>query len=114
MIAITFDPLKFTRTLKDSGLPEAQAEAIALAFRDAQGESEFTTKADHRDLDTRFTGEVKLLRSEMHGTEVRLANAIREVETRLSGEMKLLRWMMGATFGGVVFILLRLLIPVVH
>jgi len=46
MSAITFDTHKFIRRLKDSGLPEAQAEAIADAFREAQGEAELATKQD--------------------------------------------------------------------
>jgi len=35
MSAITFDTLKFARTLKDAGVPGEQAEAFANAFRDA-------------------------------------------------------------------------------
>lgn len=85
MTAITFDTLKFTRKLRDSGIPENQAEAIAAAFKEAQGEAELATKAD-----------------------------LRELKTELMGEMKLLRWIMGATFGGVIFILLRLLMPAAH
>ena len=33
MTAITFDTHKFVRRLKEAGLPEMQAEAIADAFR---------------------------------------------------------------------------------
>jgi hypothetical protein len=40
MTAITFDTLKFVERLKDSGIPEAQAKAIAEAIREAQGEAE--------------------------------------------------------------------------
>ena len=43
MSTITFDTLKFTKTLEKAGLPPAQAEAIAEAFRDATGE-ELVTK----------------------------------------------------------------------
>jgi len=46
MSAITFDTHKFIRRLKEAGLPEAQAEAIADAFREAQGEAELATKQD--------------------------------------------------------------------
>lgn len=38
MSAITFDTLKFARTLKDAGVPDDQAEAFANAFRDATSE----------------------------------------------------------------------------
>ena len=42
MSTITFDTLKFTKTLEKAGLPPAQAEAIAEAFRDATGEEVVT------------------------------------------------------------------------
>ena len=35
MTAIAFDTHKFIRTIKESGIPENQAEAIADAFRTA-------------------------------------------------------------------------------
>jgi hypothetical protein len=58
MSTITFDTLKFVRTLKAAGVPENQAEAISEAFRDAQGEAELATKRDiddlRRDMDARF------------------------------------------------------------
>jgi len=38
MTTITFDTLKFARTLKAAGVPEQQAEAFAEAFRDATSE----------------------------------------------------------------------------
>jgi len=50
MTAITFDTLRFARKLKESGLPEQQAEAIAEAFKEAQGEAELATKRDIEDI----------------------------------------------------------------
>ncbi|MCX8087142.1 MAG: CCDC90 family protein [Rhodocyclaceae bacterium] len=43
MSTITFDTLKFVKTLEKAGVPSAQAEAMAEAFRDATGE-ELVTK----------------------------------------------------------------------
>ena len=45
MSTITFDTLKFVKTLKSSGMSEDQAEAIANAVRDAQ-ETQLVTKYD--------------------------------------------------------------------
>ncbi len=42
MVTITFDTLKFTKTLEKAGLPPAQAEA----FREASGEADLVTKKD--------------------------------------------------------------------
>jgi len=54
MAAITFDTHKFIRTLKDAGIPENQAEAIAEAFRAAHIEAELATKTDLRKLEYRL------------------------------------------------------------
>lgn len=54
MATITFDTHKFIRTLKEAGIPEQQAEAIAAAFREAHQEAELATKADLRELEYRL------------------------------------------------------------
>ncbi len=54
MATITFDTHKFIRRLKESGIPETQAEAIAEAFRDAHIEADLATKADLRELEYRL------------------------------------------------------------
>ena len=46
MATITFDTHKFIRKLKESGIPERQAEAISEAFQDAQGEANLASKQD--------------------------------------------------------------------
>jgi hypothetical protein len=48
MTAVSFDTLKFVHRLRDAGFPEAQAEAIAVAFKDAQSEVDTPTKGDLR------------------------------------------------------------------
>ena len=55
MTSITFDTHKFVRRLKEAGVPEGQAEAVADAFRDAQGETDLVTKQDLRELEYRMT-----------------------------------------------------------
>jgi hypothetical protein len=54
MATITFDTHKFIRTLKDAGIPESQAEAIAEAFKEAHVEAELATKTDLRELEYRL------------------------------------------------------------
>ncbi|MDP2832734.1 MAG: hypothetical protein Q8Q28_05450 [Pseudomonadota bacterium] len=51
MSAITFDTLKFTKALEKAGVPAAQAEAFAEAFKDASGEAEVATKRDIEKLE---------------------------------------------------------------
>lgn len=54
MASITFDTHKFIRTIKASGIPEEQAEAIAAAFQEAHLEAELATKTDLRELEYRL------------------------------------------------------------
>ncbi len=89
MAAITFDTHKFVRKLRTAGFEEAQAEAVADAFADAQGESDLVTKRDiselRRDIDVRFE--------------------------RLDGELKLNRWMLGILIAGVMSLVLKSFFP---
>ncbi len=61
MATVTFDTLKFSDTLKQAGVPPAQAEAEARAFATAIGEVDVATKRDIDDL-----------RKEMQAMELRL------------------------------------------
>lgn len=67
MATITFDTLKFANTLKEAGVPAAQAEAEATALSEALEVNlkELVTKEDLRH-------EVELLRRDMRDMEQRL------------------------------------------
>lgn len=54
MSTIAFDTHKLIRTLKDSGIPESRAEAIAEAFLAAHTEATLATKIDLRELEYRL------------------------------------------------------------
>lgn len=85
MSAITFDTHKLVRKLEEAGFDPRQAEAVADAFREAQGEAELATKRDierlEAKLDTRFE--------------------------RQDGELRLNRWMLGLMLAGVVSLILN-------
>ena len=67
MATITFDTLKFANTLKDAGVPPAQAEAEAAALSEVLEVNlkELVTKDD-------LKHEVELLRRDMRDMEQRL------------------------------------------
>ena len=44
MSTVTFDTLKFVKTLEAGGINAEQAEAIAAAYRDASNDQEIVTK----------------------------------------------------------------------
>lgn len=46
MSTVTFDTLKFVKTLEASGIKTQEAEAIATAYRDASNDQELVTKKD--------------------------------------------------------------------
>ena len=61
MTTIAFDTLKFARTLKEAGIPDTQAEAFAVAFRDATSEELATREyLDTRLLATKSDLEAKI------------------------------------------------------
>nr|VFK58171.1 MAG: hypothetical protein BECKTUN1418D_GA0071000_10772 [Candidatus Kentron sp. TUN] len=55
MTAVPFDTHEFIQTLEASGIPDAHAEAISLAFKNVQHQAEVATKADLGQLEYRLT-----------------------------------------------------------
>ncbi len=82
MATITFDTLKFTKTLEKGGMPTGQAEAIAEAFREASGEAELVTKKD---------------------LTIGLAP--------ICADLTLVKWMLGILLGGVIALVLKTFSP---
>jgi hypothetical protein len=78
MTTITFDTLRFTRTLEKAGLPTEQAEAISTAFKEASGEAELATKRD-----------------------------IEKLEHKMDKDLTLLKWMMGVLLAGVISLVMK-------
>ena len=65
MATVTFDTLKFVRTLKAAGVPENQAEALSEAFRDAQSDAELTTKYDLKELELLLEARINEVKYDM-------------------------------------------------
>lgn len=85
MAAITFDTHKFIRKLEAAGFDPRQAEAVADAFREAQGEAELATKRDIERLEAKLDTYFE----------------------RQDGELRLNRWMLGLMLAGVVSLILK-------
>jgi len=82
MMTATFDTHRFVRRLEAAGLPTPQAESIADAFKEAQGESDLVTRKD---------------------LQIELAP--------IKGDLLLLKWMMGLMTGGVIALILKSFFP---
>ncbi len=78
MASTTFDTHKFIRRLKDAGVPEPQAEAMAEALRDAQGEAEIVTRQD---------------------LQLELAP--------IKADVQLIKWMLGILLAGVASLVIK-------
>lgn len=92
MSAVTFDTLKFVKELENAGMPQAQAEAQAKALANVLSSLDTTlaTKADIQNVKTEIKIEIQDVKS----------------------EIKLMKWILGFLVGGMIFILLRLYVPV--
>jgi hypothetical protein len=79
MAVITFDTLKFVETLKIAGVKEAEARAGAEALTTALNQAMESQLATRMDIH------------------------------RIEREMMVIKWMTGATFAGVVALLMKML-----
>ena len=84
MTTITFDTLKFSRKLKEAGVPEKQAEAEAQAIKEAFNQAMDAQLATKQDI---FNVQKDILIIEQ--------------------EIYLLKWMSASTFAGVVALLIK-------
>ncbi|MBJ7264351.1 MAG: DUF1640 domain-containing protein, partial [Burkholderiaceae bacterium] len=71
MAVVTFDTLKFVKTLEAAGMPPQQAEAMSGAVRDSHETAELATKGDLRELQTRTDSKFDLLRKDISSFEQR-------------------------------------------
>ncbi len=82
MSTITFDTLRFVKTLEAGGISPEQAEAIAEAYRDASADQQLVTKVD---------------------LELALQKELAPMKT----EQQVAKWMNGLMLGGIVTLILK-------
>jgi hypothetical protein len=78
MGTVTFDTLKFVKTLEASGIDEKQAEAIAAAYRDASTDQQVVSQKD---------------------LQLELAP--------IKADIQVLKWMNGLMLGGIIALVLK-------
>lgn len=114
MPVATFDTLKYANTLKEAGVPPAQAEAQSRALGEALQVNfkELVTKDDLKQAVTEL--ELKLgnrIDAAVAGLEKKIAETSAEtklVRTDLKAETYLLRWMGGIILGVLFAVAVRL------
>ncbi len=83
MAAIAFDTLKYSKRLKDAGVPDKQAEAEVEALAEA-------LEVNLKDLPTKddLTRETGLLRRDLKELDTSLKRDMKELESSLKRDMK--------------------------
>jgi hypothetical protein len=85
MTAVTFDTLKYAEALKTAGVPEAQAEAEALAEALRQGGQELATKADIAELRMATRADLTELKTELKADIAKLQTDIGWIKWIITG-----------------------------
>jgi hypothetical protein len=79
---VTFDTLKFVKTLEAGGMNASQAEAIAAACRDASNDQELVTK---------------------ERLKLELQTELAPIKT----ELQFMKWMNSLVLGGIIMLILK-------
>ena len=116
-----FDTLKFARRLKQAGLPEAQAEAMAEAQIEAFAEAldtQLATKTDIAELRQATKTDIAELRQATQAdiAELREAtqaniNLLQRGHDHLQGQINLIRWMLTFNLAFTMAIMWKLFLP---
>jgi len=129
MPVAAFDTLKFSRQLKDAGIPDGQADAQTSALAEAlqtgisdlaRGNDVDQVRSELKQVRTELKAEIEVSRSELKNEidqfRTAVKNEIDQLENRMLGEFKLqrqeslmLRWMNGAVITMMFGMFLRVL-----
>lgn len=110
-ISITFDTLKFVKTLTEAGVPQNQAEAQAVAFKSAHEENLdcLATKQDLIELKQEIKHEINEIKYEINETK-------NEIDLKCSAlKIDIIKWVLSIVFSvsaaqtAVIVTLLRVL-----
>ena len=82
MGTVTFDTLKFVKTLEAGGIETKQAEAIAAAYQNASSDQQLVTKTD-------------------------LELTLQKELAPLKAEMLVMKWMNSLVLGGIIVLILK-------
>ncbi|MDR0781592.1 MAG: hypothetical protein LBF16_13025 [Pseudomonadales bacterium] len=109
MSTLTFDTLKFAKTLETAGVPVPEAMAMAIAVRDSHDAADIATKTDLREVQSVLKNDLREMQAafqfDLREIQAAFQAGLREVELRMTIK---LGTMLVATVG-VVVTLLKLL-----
>jgi len=127
----TFNPLQFSKRLKEAGVPESQAEAEAEALNevltaqtqvvsdlgnqlktlaaDAKRDAgQMATKGDLAEVRNALKGDLAEVRNELKADVAEVRNELKADIAEVRGDITLLKWMLGITLAGIGAIFAKL------
>jgi len=113
MAVVTFDTLKFVKTLEAAGVPPQQAEAMSAAVRDSHETAELATKGDLRELEMRTDSKFELLRKDINSFEQRIDSKMESLEQRIGSKMESLEQRMIIKLGSMLAVAVGVIAAVV-
>jgi hypothetical protein len=105
---MTFDTLSYARRLKQAGVPEAQAEAMADATRELVV-TDIASKADVAALKTELKADIAAVKAEVAAVKVDVA----AVEQRVMAAMETLGLRLTVRLGGLIAVGIAVLAAVI-
>jgi len=112
MATVTFDTLKFVKTLKEAGVSEPQAEAFSTAVRESHEAAELATKGDIADLCHEMKEMETGLRHEIGDVRHEISDLRKDMDVKLVNlKFELLKWIIGLAIAqaGLIIGLLKFL-----
>jgi len=113
MAVVTFDTLKFVKTLEAAGVPPQQAEAMSAAVRDSHETADLVTKSDvdklSKDVDSKFD----LLRLELDSRFKAFDSTLRHEISDVRNEFKQFEQRMTIKLGSMLAIAVGLIAAIV-
>ncbi|BBE08603.1 Uncharacterized protein MCB1EB_0442 [Mycoavidus cysteinexigens] len=114
MGAVAFDTLQFVETLKDAGVPEAQAKAFSMAVRNSHEAAELATKADLREYESSVRNDLEKLetglRHEISNVRHEISDLRKDMDAKfivIGAEMSSVKWMLGLIATGIFGLLVK-------
>jgi hypothetical protein len=106
MATVTFDTLKFVKTLKEAGVPEPQAEAFSTAVRESHEAADVATKGDIAELGHEIKELETGLRHEMEELRTGLRHEISDLRKDMDAKLEKLELRMTIKLGSIVVVAL--------
>ena len=106
MAAVTFDTLKFVKTLREAGISEPQAEAFSTAVRESHEAADLATKADLREYESAIRSDLEKLETSLRHEMRELRHGMSDMRKDIDSKLEKLELRMTIKLGSIVVVAL--------